>query len=87
MLIEGTFRELAEELADYVDQIKKNQESTSTLRSQINPLLDELSKVEEKGENAEEDAVDDAKDKVLDVLVGASSTLNQAPEKGETSPP
>lgn len=83
MLIEGTFRELVEELADYIDQVKKSQDNAASLRSRINPLLEEVTKAEQQGAEAEENAVDEAKDEVLDALVEASSSLNQAPEKGE----
>ena len=89
LLIEGSFRELAEELADYLEGLRKaqNGESTTSLRDQITPHLDKLTSVEEKQQEDSQDPEDDeeaneAKDDVLQILSKASSVLNSAPEKG-----
>ena len=67
LLIEGSFEELSDELAHYIDEIQKkiNPENAST-RTEITPLL-------EKGQ----------KDEVLKRLVVGSEALNSAPEKGK----
>ena len=66
LLIEGTFEELVEELAQYIDGVKKTQgEDGSSLQGEIAPLL-------EQGQ----------KDEVLKKVVTASTVLNAAPEKG-----
>ncbi len=67
LLIEGSFEELADELAHYIDDVQKKQtpESANT-QAEITPLL-------EKGQ----------KDEVLKKLVVSSEALNVAPEKGE----
>jgi len=66
LLIEGTFEELAEELAQYIDDVRKKQsEDSSTIKTEVTPLL-------EQGQ----------KDEALKKLVTASAILNSAPEKG-----
>jgi len=81
--VEGTFRELVEELADYLDNLKKSQtDSAGSSRSELTPLLEKYA----EAENAEdEDALENTRDEVLKVLVPASSILNNAPDKGEDS--
>ena len=66
LLIDGSFEELCEELAQYIDDIKRKQgdEGAST-RTDITPLL-------EQGQQ----------DDVLKKLVSSSISLNAAPEKG-----
>ncbi|KAL9132528.1 MAG: hypothetical protein Q9175_006297 [Cornicularia normoerica] len=65
LLIEGSFQELADELAHYVDEVqKKHTPDNANLQAEITPLL-------EKGQ----------KDEVLKKLVTASDVLNTAPEK------
>ena len=66
LLIEGTFDELADELAQYIDDVRKTQsEQGPSLQADVAPLL-------EQGK----------KDEALKKLVTASSILNSAPEKG-----
>ena len=66
LLIEGSFEELAEELAQYIDGIRKTQgEEGGNLQGEVAPLL-------EQGQ----------KDEVLKKIVTASAILNAAPEKG-----
>ena len=65
-MIEGSFDELADELAHYFDETQKKQGTeNANLQSEITPLL-------EKGQ----------KDDVLKKLVTASEVLNTGPEKG-----
>ena len=66
LLIEGSFEELADELAHYISEIQKKQgQDASSLQAEITPFL-------EQGQ----------KDEVLKKLVTASSALNSTPEKG-----
>ena len=71
LLIEGSFDELADELAHYIDEVQKKQSPDSAnTQAEITPLL-------EKGQ----------KDEVLKKLVAASDALNSAPEKGRDEDP
>ena len=67
LLIEGSFEELAEELAQYLDNVKKTQseDGSSTVHGEVMRLLEQ-----------------NQKDDVLKKLVTASVVLNSAPEKG-----
>ncbi|KAK6394566.1 hypothetical protein LTR95_019568, partial [Oleoguttula sp. CCFEE 5521] len=69
-LVEGSFEELALELATYLDQQKGEE---SDVLSTITP---KIADPEQEGRPAETD-----KDAVLESLVGASDVLNSAPEK------
>ena len=69
LLIDGTFGELSDELADYLDGVRKKQaEDAPTIREEIKSLV-------ESGE----------KDLALRKLTIASIALNSAPEKGMQS--
>jgi len=66
LLIEGSFEELADELAHYIDDVRKKQsEDGATIQAEITPLL-------EQGQKGE----------ALKRLVTGSTVLNTAPEKG-----
>ena len=73
LLIEGSFEELADELAHYIDEIRKKQgDDGQGIQAEITPLL-------EQGQ----------KNEALKKIVTGSAVLNAAPEKGEhlsTSP-
>ncbi|OCK78698.1 eukaryotic translation initiation factor 3 subunit M [Lepidopterella palustris CBS 459.81] len=65
LLIEGTFEELVDELAQYIDNLKKTHgDETSNIQAECTQLLEEKKK-----------------DDVLKKLVTGSTVLNQAPEK------
>ena len=66
LLIEGTFEELAEELSQYIDDVRKKQSDDGA------PLKDEVAPLLAQGQ----------KDEALKKLVTASAILNSAPEKG-----
>ena len=69
LLIEGSFEELADELAMYIDNLRKQQgDEGSGIQADVSQYLQ-----------------DDKKDDALKSLVGASSVLNTAPEKGKVS--
>ena len=80
LLIEGSFSELADEFAQYLDALRKS-EGTTTIQAEISPLLEPLRQQEQS------DAEPDRKqrDEVLKKLVSAASVLNSAPEKGGSS--
>ena len=66
LLIEGSFEELADELAHYLDDVQKKQSPDNpNIQAEITPLL-------ETGQ----------KDEALKKLVTASDVLNTAPERG-----
>ena len=66
LLIEGSFAELSEELAHYLDEIlKKQPDRAAHTWAEVEPLLQEGSE-----------------DDVLKKLVTASAALNAAPERG-----
>ena len=68
LLIEGSFEELADELAHYIGEVQKKQNhDAANLQEEVTPLL-------EQGK----------RDEVLKKLVTASSVLNTAPEKGSS---
>ena len=66
LLIEGSFQELVEELAHYIDEIQRRQgDDSSHTWTNILPLLESGSQ-----------------DDVLKKIVTASAVLNATPEKG-----
>ena len=68
LLIEGSFEELSEELAHYVDETKKRQgDEGASIQAEIAPFLEQRQK-----------------DEALKKLVTGSIVLNGAPEKGNT---
>lgn len=70
LLIEGSFEELSDELAHYVDEIRRKQgDDSASLQTEITPFL-------EQGQ----------KDEALKKLVTGSAILNAAPEKGTHPP-
>ncbi|KAL2866765.1 PCI domain protein [Aspergillus lucknowensis] len=75
LLIEGSFSELADEFAAYLDALHKSEDSS--LQTDLAPLLQPLREQEQN-----EIQIDQSKrDEVLKKLVGAASVLNTAPEK------
>jgi translation initiation factor 3 subunit M len=75
LLIEGSFSELSDEFAQYIDTLRKE----GSLQSEIAPLLEPI----RQQEQSEGDADLKQRDEVLKKLVGAAAVLNGAPEKGE----
>jgi translation initiation factor 3 subunit M len=84
LLIEGSFRELIEELVDYVDTTKKNasqtEEAPATLRNEVQPLVEKYAQAEETNE---QEQIEEARENILEAVVQpASVVLNHAPERG-----
>lgn len=80
LLIEGSFSELAEEFAQYLDSLSQDESSLQTdLAPQLQPLRDQ--------EQNEQDTDVKQRDEVLKKLVAAAAVLNTAPEKGKPPRP
>ncbi|KAI2732285.1 hypothetical protein DTO012A7_4815 [Penicillium roqueforti] len=77
LLIEGSFTELADEFAQYIDALRKE----GSLQSEIAPLLEPL----RQQEQSEGEADLKQRDEVLKKLVSSATALNSAPEKEITS--
>lgn len=69
LMIDGSFEELADELAHHIDGLIKKEGGTSNIQSELAPLL------EKQGQQQE----------ILKKLVSNSAALNGAPEKGRLS--
>ncbi|KAJ5728666.1 Eukaryotic translation initiation factor [Penicillium malachiteum] len=77
LLIEGSFAELAEEFAQYIDALR----TEGSLQTEIAPLLEPIRQQEQS--EGEPDLKQH--DEVLKKIVAAASVLNGAPEKEITS--
>jgi translation initiation factor 3 subunit M len=87
LLIEGSFAELADELAQYIDTIRKTQSEGSSLQAEIAQtleLLREQEQAEEEPSSTQNQQILKQRDDVLKKLVIAAVALNAAPEKGES---
>lgn len=76
LLIEGSFSELAEEFAAYLDALTKPDDTT--IQTEVAPLLQPLREQEQNDTQSDESK----RDAVLKKLVSAAEVLNTAPEKG-----
>jgi translation initiation factor 3 subunit M len=86
LLIEGSFSELADELAQYLDTVSKA-ETGSGVQSEIATALGEIREKEQAEEPADPAAIQKQKDEVLKKIVGKAAVLNSAPEKGQLPQP
>lgn len=77
LLIEGSFTELAEEFAQYLDALRKDE--GSSIQTEIAPLLQPLREQEQNEEQPDRQQ----RDEVLKKLVAAAAILNTAPERGD----
>ncbi|KIW82870.1 hypothetical protein Z517_02113 [Fonsecaea pedrosoi CBS 271.37] len=80
LLIEGTFTELAEELAQYIDTLAKSEEGAG-VQAEIGQLLSTIRESEQSQEPIDEAAVQSQKNEVLKKIVTKASVLNSAPER------
>ncbi len=76
LLIEGSFSELAEEFAAYLDALTKPDDTT--IQTEVAPLLQPLREQEQNDTQSDPSK----RDAVLKKLVSAAEVLNTAPEKG-----
>lgn len=84
LLVEGTFTELCDEFAQYLDNLRKNE--GGSLHADVAPLLEPLRQQEQNGDEPDLKQ----RDEVLKKLVAAAAILNAAPERGAfpfSSPP
>ncbi len=82
LLIEGSFSELADELAQYLDTVSKS-EAGGGVQSEIGAALSEIRENEQAEDPADPASTQKLKDEVLKKIVGKASVLNSAPEKGQ----
>lgn len=93
LLIEGSFDELADELARYIDTIRKSVSAASatpsaevtSVHAEIAQLLEKLREKEQSEEELTEEQtkeIQNERTEVLKKLVLAAPVLNGAPEKG-----
>ncbi|KAL9109268.1 MAG: hypothetical protein Q9227_006023 [Pyrenula ochraceoflavens] len=83
LLIEGSFYELAEELAQYLDTLQKT-DGANTITSEISPQLTSIRQLESDDQppnDAQKAQIIKEREAILGVLVPRSSVLNTAPEK------
>ena len=76
LLIEGSFSELAEEFAQYLDALRKDE--ASNIQADVAPLLQPLRQQEQNEEQPDLKQ----RDEILKKLVSGAASLNAAPEKG-----
>ena len=83
LLIEGSFSELAEELAQYIDNLSKT-EAGAGVQSEIESSIAKIREAEAPQETETADATQGQKDKddVLKKIVTKATVLNSAPERG-----
>ncbi|EXJ59400.1 uncharacterized protein A1O5_12281 [Cladophialophora psammophila CBS 110553] len=80
LLIEGTFTELAEELAQYIDTLAKSEEGTG-VQAEIGQLISTIRESEQSQEAVDEPAIQNQKNEVLKKIVTKASVLNSGPER------
>lgn len=85
LLIEGSFSELSEELAQYIDAVSKT-EPASGVAAEIAPLVNAI-RDQEQSDNSDLASVQEQKDEVLKAMVGKATVLNSVPEKGTLRKP
>lgn len=78
LLIEGSFLELAEELAQYIDGLSEGAGIASSIEAELNQIREAES--QESPDNA---ATQKPKDDVLKKIITKATILNAAPERGE----
>lgn len=78
LLIEGSFPELAEELAQYLDSLSEG----AGVNAGIEPELSQIreAETEESSENA---SIQKLRDDVLKKIITKATLLNAAPERGK----
>jgi len=81
LLIEGTFSELAEELAQYIDTLAKV-DAGAGVQAEIEQLLGVIREAEQSPDSADEASIQKQKDEVLKKVVTKATVLNSAPERG-----
>lgn len=88
LLIEGSFSELADELAQFIDGVSKP-ENGSGAQADAAPVLEQIQKIEQAEDPASVDQakLEELKNDALKKIVTKASALNNAPEKGVEDDP
>jgi translation initiation factor 3 subunit M len=83
LLIEGSFSELADELAQFIDGVQKPEDG-SGVQGDAKPTLEQIQQIEqaEDPQSVDQTQLDGLKNEALKKIVGKASALNNAPEKG-----
>ncbi|KAK6365751.1 hypothetical protein LTS17_011138 [Exophiala oligosperma] len=84
LLIEGSFSELAEELAQYLDTLAKSEEGAG-VQADVAQFLHQIREAEQSQEPVDEASVQQQKNEVLKKIVTKASVLNSAPEREFTA--
>jgi len=82
LLIEGSFPELAEELAQYIDGLSEGADIASSIEAELSQIREAES--QESPDNA---AAQKPKDDVLKKIITKATILNAAPERGKDRSP
>lgn len=77
LLIEGSFPELAEELAQYLDTLSEGAGIFASIEEDLNNVREA-----ESQESTDEQTIQKAKDDVLKKIITKATVLNAAPERG-----
>lgn len=81
LLIEGSFPELAEELAQYLDSLSEGAGVFASIEPELNQIREE-----ESQESPEAASIQKLRVDVLKKVVTKATLLNAAPERGKTQP-
>lgn len=84
LLIEGSFSELSEELAQFIDGVAKAEEGAG-LRADIKSNIEAIQQIEqaEDSQTTDQAKLGQLKDDTLKKIVTKAEELNNAPEKGK----
>lgn len=77
LLIEGSFPELAEELAQYLDTLSEGAGILASIEDGLNSIREA-----ESQESSEAESIQKSKDDVLKKIITKATVLNAAPERG-----
>lgn len=77
LLIEGSFPELAEELAQYLDTLSEGAGVFASVEGDLNSIREA-----ESQESPEEQSIQKSKDDALKKIITKATLLNAAPERG-----
>lgn len=77
LLIEGSFPELAEELAQYLDTLSEGAGISASIEGDLNSIREA-----ESQESPEEESIQKSKDDALKKIITKATVLNAAPERG-----
>lgn len=83
LLVEGSFSELVEELAQYLDTISKA-EPNAGIYADIETTLNNVRDAEVQ-EDSDQESLQKEKDEILKKVVTKAAVLNSAPERGKRS--